>query len=101
MGSQGRRSDKLLFSALTPCVVLSELSVLSLPPIPLFLSMRQDLTIGPTSGKYGYALRGVTSEVRIPFLGHGQRVNAIIGICTIGVIAMEMTTSSVNADIFF
>ena len=51
--------------------------------------------------KYGYALRGVTPEVRRPFLGHGQRVNAIIGICTIGVIAMETTTSSVNADIFF
>ena len=51
--------------------------------------------------KYGYALRGVTPEYTRPFLGHGQRVNAIIGISTIGVIAMEMTTSSVNANIFF
>ena len=48
-----------------------------------------------------YALRGVTPEVRRPFVSHGQRVNAIIGICTIGVIAMETTTPSVNADIFF
>ena len=51
--------------------------------------------------KYGYALRGVTPEVRRPFLDHGQQVNAIIGRCTIGVIAMETTTSSVNADIFY
>ena len=51
--------------------------------------------------KYGYALRGVTPEFRRPFQGHGQRVNAIIGICTTGVIALETTTSSVNADIFF
>ena len=43
MGSQ-ERLDKLLFSTLTPCVVLSEPSVHSLTQIPLFLSMRQDLT---------------------------------------------------------
>ena len=51
--------------------------------------------------RYGYALRGVTPEYRRPFVGHGLRVNAIMGISTVGVIAMEMTTSSVNADIFF
>ena len=51
--------------------------------------------------KYGYALRGVTPEYKRPFQGHGQRVNAMIGISTIGVIAMEMTSSSVNTEIFF
>ena len=51
--------------------------------------------------RYGYALRGVTPEYRRQFVGHGLRVNTIIGISTVGVIAMEMTTSSVNADIFF
>ena len=49
--------------------------------------------------KYGYTLRGITPEYTRPFLGHGQRVNAVIGICTIGVIAMEIN-SSINTDIF-
>ena len=51
--------------------------------------------------RYGYALRGITPEYTRPFLGHGQRVNVIIGISTAGINAIEMTTSSVNAEIFF
>ena len=52
--------------------------------------------------KYGYALRGTTPEYTRPFLGHGTRVNAIIGISSkAGITALEMTTSSVNAKIFF
>ena len=51
--------------------------------------------------KYGYALRGVTPEYSRPFHGHGQRVNAIVGISTAGVTAVELTTSTVNTDVFF
>ena len=51
--------------------------------------------------KYGYALRGTTPEYTRPLLCHGTRVNAIIGINTAGITALEMTTSSVNAEIFF
>ena len=51
--------------------------------------------------RYGYALRGTAPEYTRPFFGHGQRINAMIGISSVGVIAMEITTSSVNTDIFF
>ena len=51
--------------------------------------------------RYGYALRGVAPEYTRPFCGHGQRINAIVGISTDGVTAVELTTSAVNTDIFF
>ena len=51
--------------------------------------------------RYGYALRGVTPEYTRPFYGHGQTINAIVGISTAGVTAVELTTSTVNTDIFF
>ena len=51
--------------------------------------------------RYGYAMRGVTPEYTRPFYGHGQRINAIVGISTAGVTAVELTTSTVNTDIFF
>ena len=50
--------------------------------------------------RYGYALRGVTPEFTRPFCGHGHRINAIVGISTDGVTAVELTTSAVNTDIF-
>ena len=46
--------------------------------------------------RYGYALRGVRPEYTRPFYGHGQRINAIVGISTAGVTAVELTTSTVN-----
>ena len=50
--------------------------------------------------KYGYALRGSTPESTRQF-GRGQRTNSIVGIATDGVVALEMTTSSVDRNIFF
>lgn len=50
--------------------------------------------------RYGYALRGMTPEYTRPF-GRGRRFNAMAGISTVGVVAVEMTASSVNTDIFF
>ena len=86
---------------LIPYVVHSEHNAHCFIQTCLFLlSMRQGWTIDHIR-RYGYALRGVTPEYTQPFCGHGQRINAIVGISTDGVTAVELTTSAVNTDIFF
>ncbi len=50
--------------------------------------------------KYGYALRG-TTPVSHRFLCRGQRTNATAAISSSGLIALELTTSSVNRDVFY
>ena len=50
--------------------------------------------------KYGYATRGMTPQCK-RMLSHGQRVNAIAGMSTDGVVAVEVTNSTVDAEVFF
>ena len=50
--------------------------------------------------KYGYALRGVTPTYH-RLLSRGRRVNAIAAMASSGVLALELTTSTVNGEIFF
>ena len=50
--------------------------------------------------KYGYALRGMPTVSKALF-SRGKRVNAIAGISTTGLVGLELTTSTVNADSFF
>ena len=50
--------------------------------------------------KYGYALRGVTPTYH-RLLSRGRRVNAIAAMASSGVLALELTTSTVNGQIFF
>ncbi len=49
--------------------------------------------------KFGYALRGVT-PTNHRFLSRGQRVNAIAAMSTAGVIALELTKSTIAEDEF-
>ena len=44
--------------------------------------------------KYGYTIRGTTPEY-VRQLGRGERVNCIAGIASDGVVALEMTTSTI------
>ena len=50
--------------------------------------------------KYGYATRGMTPQCK-RMLSRGQRVNAIAGMSTDGVVAVEVTNSTVDAEVFF
>ncbi len=51
--------------------------------------------------RYGYALRGMRESSVQPTTKHGQENNAIAGMTTTGVVAPELTESTVNAVIFF
>ncbi len=50
--------------------------------------------------RYGYALRGMRA-VCTRLLSRGKRINAMAGIATSRLGAVEMTESSVNAEFFF
>ncbi len=50
--------------------------------------------------KFGYALRGITPTYH-RLLNRGTRINAIAAIATSGLVAVEMTMSSVNRDVFY
>ena len=50
--------------------------------------------------KYGYAIRGLAPQNK-RLLSRGQRVNAIAGMSTDGVVAVEVTKSNVDAEVFF
>lgn len=50
--------------------------------------------------KYGYALQGPT-PVFHRLHGRGQRVNAMAAISTIGLVASELTTSTVDREVFY
>lgn len=50
--------------------------------------------------KYGYSLLGVTPVCK-RLLHRGKRINAICGISTEGVVALETTTSTVNGEFFY
>ena len=50
--------------------------------------------------KYGYALRGMTPTCR-RLLVRGNRTNAIVAMSSVGVVAAELTSSTVNGDTFF
>ena len=52
------------------------------------------------SRKYGYALRRQTPVVH-RFHSRGRRTNAIAAICTSGLVGLELTTASVDREIFF
>ena len=45
-------------------------------------------------------MRGMTPPYERNLI-HGQRINAIAGVSTDGVVAVELTTSSVNSEVFF
>ena len=50
--------------------------------------------------KYGYALCGMTPTCR-RLLVRGNRTNAIVAMSSDGVVAAELTSSTVNGDSFF
>ncbi len=50
--------------------------------------------------KYGYSLRG-TRPIYPRILHRGQRVNAVAAITSCGLLAVELTKSTVNGDFFF
>ncbi len=50
--------------------------------------------------KYGYSLRG-TRPIYHRLLHRGQRVNAVEAITSCGLLAVELTKSTVNGDFFF
>ena len=50
--------------------------------------------------KYGYALRGVT-PVTHRLLSRGRRVNAMAAFSLSGLVALELTTTTVNTEVFF
>ena len=50
--------------------------------------------------KYGYALKGKT-PVCHRFLCRGRRTNAIAAISTSGLLTLELTTSTVNWEVFY
>ena len=50
--------------------------------------------------KYGYALRGERAVCR-RLLVHGKRVSAIAALSTEGLVALELTSGSVDGDAFF
>ena len=45
-------------------------------------------------------MRGITPPYERNLI-RGQRINAIAGVSTDGVVAVELTTSSVNSEVFF
>ena len=49
---------------------------------------------------HGYAIRGLAPQNK-RLLSRGQRVNAIAGMSTDGVVAVEVTKSNVDAEVFF
>ena len=52
------------------------------------------------SRRYGYAIRGAT-PVCHRLLSRGRRYNAIAAITSTGLLVLELTKSTVNADVFF
>ena len=52
------------------------------------------------SRKYGYALQGQAPVVH-RFLSRGTRTNAITAICSSGLVSLELTTSTINQEVFF
>ena len=50
--------------------------------------------------RFGYALQG-KSPIQHGILHKGGRITAIASIASIGVIAVDMTTGSVNGEVFF
>ena len=50
--------------------------------------------------KYGYALRGMRAEYH-RMLVRGQRVNAVAALSSNGIVALDLTTDTVNGDTFF
>lgn len=50
--------------------------------------------------KYGYALRG-SVPICHRLLARGQRVSAIAAISTEGLVALELSTGTVNSDLFY
>ena len=50
--------------------------------------------------KYGYALRGMRAEYQ-RLLTRSKRVNAIAAMSCTGIVALELTTDTVNGDKFF
>ena len=52
------------------------------------------------SRKYGYALQGQAPVVHRS-LSRGSRTNAITAICSSGLVSLELTTSTVNGEVFF
>ena len=50
--------------------------------------------------RYGYALLGQTPVVH-RFHSRGTRTNAIAAICSSGLVSLELTTSTVNQEVFF
>ena len=50
--------------------------------------------------RYGYALRGVTPTTH-RFVYRGRRTNAMAAMASSGIIALELTTDSVNGERFF
>ena len=49
--------------------------------------------------KYGYALRGMTPTT-YRLLHRGTRINAIAGIATSGLVALDLVTTSVTGEVF-
>lgn len=49
--------------------------------------------------KFGYALRG-EPPIYHHFLVHGKRVSAIAAISTEGLVGVELTTGTVNSELF-
>ena len=50
--------------------------------------------------KYGYSLRGMTTECH-RLLFRGNRINAISAMSSDGMVALDVTTSTVNGETFF
>ena len=50
--------------------------------------------------KYGYAIRGETPTCH-HILVRGQRISAIVAIASDGVVSVQLTTSTVDSDLFF
>ena len=68
--------------------------------IGLFGLTGQGQTIRDNILKFGYALRGMT-PVTHRFLSRGKRTNVIAALSSTGIIAIEMSTTTVNGDRFF
>ena len=49
--------------------------------------------------KFGYSLRGLP-PVCHRFMAHGKRISAIAAICSDGLLGVELTTGSVNGEMF-
>ncbi len=53
-----------------------------------------------TMRKFGYALRGMTPTYH-RLLSRGERINAVAAIATSGLVAVELTKSTINGDNFY